>query len=194
MGNGGGALDRSGLDRLLQTGEAVVWTGEPNSHRFLSKRQGWAIAIWSWWLVVSVAIAPALWNAPIDAWDFFALLALVFLVIETSRLGPWLFRRFGETYVLTSRRILILNRDDSVRSETSLLRTHEFTRVAAPEYLDTLVLGEDQPLLRGRSIDTRSAADAARLSAVAGGDDLLSLIRKTATAWETEWGSGIADA
>ena len=180
-------MDQAKLNQLLEAGEAIIWTGQPSTCWFLSQRQGWSIAAWTLLLVVSAFLAPALISNPLSVWGLLAGGGLVWLAWDTWRLGRWLVRRRGEFYAITTRRILVLERDCSLRGSLSLLRSHEIRRAPSLHVLDTLILGPDRALFQGHRLDTRPSSDAPRLSGIAGGESVLAIIHKATADREIEW-------
>lgn len=123
-------------------------------------------------------------------------LAGLSLVVQGWRFWRWWSRRDGEQYILTDRRLLVIERDGSLRSETSLLKAHLFGISASLGGGSTIVLGPDEPLwtpASSRWLNLKPAADAPRLSALDDGGKVFALIRKTAEARERLWAAS-ADA
>lgn len=193
---------------LLRPGEKIVWTGAPHSLQFLSRRQGAAIAFnLVWWLILLLvgASAWAMRESPIVI-----VLGIVFLigVLQDSwRTGRWLARRIGETYALTDRRVLIIERSGKLRAQAGLLTAHQFRAVPPSGEQGAILLDDDQPLWglgRSRPEDGRTLQalntsrnlklgpdeDAPRLSGQVRHLALLDLIRRTAADYETRWRAG----
>lgn len=123
-------------------------------------------------------------------------LAGLSLVVQGWRFWRWWSRRDGERYILTDSRLLVVERDGSLRSETSLLKAHLFRLSASFGGGSTVALGEDEPLwtsASSRSLNLKPAADAPRLSGLDDGGKVFALIRKTAEARERLWAAS-ADA
>lgn len=190
---------------LLQPGEKIVWTGSPHSLQFLSRRQGAAVAFNLVWWLITLLIGASVW-AMRDS-PLVIVLGVVFLigVIQDSwRTGRWLARRIGETYVLTDRRVLIIERSGKLRAEAGLLSAHQFRAAPPSGEQGAILLDDDQPLwgLRrsrpedGRTLQALNTSrnlklgpdeDAPRLSGQVGHLALLDLIRRTAADYETCW-------
>lgn len=176
---------------LLQPGETVIWTGSPQSLQFLSRRQGAAIVFnLVWWLIMLLvgASAWAMRDSPMVI-----VLGIVFLigVLQDSwRTGRWLARRIGETYALTDRRVLIIERTGRLRAAAGLLTAHQFRAAPSSGEQGAILLGDDQPLWslgNGRSLKLNPDEDAPRLSSQVGHLALLDLIRRTAADYEIRW-------
>jgi len=193
---------------LLQPGEKVIWTGSPTTLQFLSRRQGAAIAFnLAWWLIMLWlgAWAWAMRDSPLVI-----VLGIVFLigVLQDSwRTGRWLARRFGETYALTDRRVLIIERSGKLRAEAGLLSLHPFRAEPPSGGRGTIMLGDDQPLwsflsarpgdgqtvlsvTNHRNLKLNPDDDAPRLSGLIGHLAILDLIRRTAADYEARWMAG----
>lgn len=123
-------------------------------------------------------------------------LAGLSLVVQGWRLWKWWSRRDGERYILTDSRLLVVERDGSLRSETSLLKAYLFGISASLGGGSTIALGPDEPLWTppsSRSLNLKPSADAPRLSGLDDGGKVFALIRKTAEARERLWAAS-ADA
>lgn len=176
---------------LLQPGETIVWTGAPHSLLFLSRRQGAAVAFnLVWWLMMLV-IAASAW-AMRDS-PLVIVLGIIFVigVLQDSwRTGRWLARRVGESYALTDRRVLVIERSGALRAEVGLLSAHQFRAAPPSGERGAILLGEDQPLWspsKGRRLMLNPDEDAPRLSGQIGHLALLDLIRRTAADYESRW-------
>jgi hypothetical protein len=176
---------------LLQPGETIVWTGAPQGLLFLSRRQGAAVTFnLVWWLIL-LLIAASAW-AMRDS-PLVIVLMLIFLigVIQDSwRTGRWLVRRIGETYALTDRRLLVIERSGKLRAEAGLLSAQGFHAAPPSGPRGAIMLGDDLPLwsaTSGRRLKLNPDDDAPRLSGQIGHLALLDLIRRTAADYETRW-------
>lgn len=176
---------------LLQPGEKIVWTGAPQSLLFLSRRQGAAVAFNLVWWLIMLLVGASGWSmreSPIVI--VVGVILLIGALQDSWRTGRWLARRIGETYALTDRRVLILERSGRLRAEAGLLRAHEF-RAAPPSGMQgAILLGDDQPLwsfMSGRRLKLNPDEDAPRLSGQIGHLALLDLIRRTAADHESRW-------
>lgn len=193
---------------LLQPGERIVWTGAPHSLRFLSRRQGAAIAFnLVWWLIMLLVGASA-WSmreSPIVI--VVGVILLIGVLQDSWRTGRWLARRIGETYALTDRRVLIIERSGKLRAQAGLLTAHQFRAAPPSGEQGAILLDDDQPLWgprRSRPEDGRTLQalntnwnlklgpdeDAPRLSGQVGHLALLDLIRRTAADYEACWRAG----
>ena len=184
--------------RLLQPGERIVWAGAPHSLQFLSRRQGAAIAFnLAWWLLM-LLVGVSAWSmrgSPIVI--VVAVILLIGVLQDSWRTGRWLARRIGETYALTDRRVLIIERSGMLRAQAGLLTAHQFRAAPPSGEQGAILLDDDQPLWglgRSRPEDGRTLQalntnwnlklgpeeDAPRLSGQVGHLALLDLIRRTA--------------
>lgn len=202
---------QAALRNLLKPGEKVIWTGAPGSMQFLSRRQGAAIAFnLIWWLIMLWlgAWAWAMRDSPM-----IIVLGVVFLigVLQDSwRTGRWLARRIGETYALTDRRVLIIERSGKLRAEAGLLSPHPFRAEPPSGKRGAILLGDDQPLwsflnarpgdgqtilsvTNHRSLKLNPDDDAPRLSGLVGHLAVLDLIHRTAADYEARWRAGAND-
>ncbi|WP_417232939.1 hypothetical protein [Brevundimonas sp.] len=184
---------------LLEPGEHLVWSGAPGARLFLSRRQAVAAAF----LVLHGALALLLVLTVQGLFGFGPVtvgavaLAGLSLVVQGWRFWTWWSRRFGEHYVLTDSRVLVVERDGTLRSETSLLKAHLFRLSASLGGGSTVVLGQDEPLWTppsSRSLNLKPAADAPRLSGLDDGGKVFALIRKTAEARERFWAASANEA
>ncbi len=179
------------VGHLLGAGEGLVWSGRPGTGFYASQRQIAALAFTTvWWLVLLVI-----------GWEAWGLrdsplvlvvggILLIGALQDSWRTGRWLLRRWGEQYVITDRRVLIVGRDDRIRADVSLLTAHTFHWVAAPGWRGTIVLGPDQPifsLASGRRLDLNPQADAPRLSGLDKAEQVFTLLMKTAAEREAQW-------
>ena len=176
---------------LLQPGEKIVWTGAPHALLFLSRRQGAAVAFnLFWWLILLLAAASvwAMRDSPLVI-----VLGVIFLIgvlQDAWRTGSWLARRVGETYALTDRRVLVIERSGALRAEAGLLSAHQFRAAPPSGEQGTILLGDDQPLwalASGRRLKLNPEEDAPRFSGQIGHLALLDLIRRTAADYEIRW-------
>lgn len=188
----------AGVGRLLAPGEHLVWTGAPATFLFVSRRQGAAIAFnLVWWLIMLLvgASAWALRDSPLVI--VIGIFLLIGVLQDSWRTGRWLARRIGETYALTDRRVLVIERSGKLRAEAGLLAAHGF-RAAPPSGVQgAILLGEDRPLWTpagGRSLNLNPEQDAPRLSGQIGHLALLDLIRRTAADYEARWAASANDA
>jgi hypothetical protein len=176
---------------LLQPGETIVWTGAPQGLLFLSRRQGAAVTFNLVWWLIMLLIAASAW-AMRDS-PLVIVLMLIFLigVLQDSwRTGRWLVRRIGETYALTDRRVLVIERSGKLRAEAGLLSAHGFHAAPPSGARGAIMLGDDQPLwsaTSGRRLRLNPDEDAPRLSGQIGHLALLDLIRRTAADNEIRW-------
>jgi hypothetical protein len=194
--------------RLLQPGETIVWTGAPHSLQFLSRRQGAAMAFnLAWWLLM-LLVGVSAWSmrgSPIVI--VVAVILLIGVLQDSWRTGGWLARRIGETYALTDRRVLIIERSGKLRAQAGLLTAHRFRAAPPSGEQGAILLDDDQPLWglgRSRPEDGQTLQalntnpnlklgpdeDAPRLSGQVGHLALLDLIRRTAADYETRWQAG----
>ena len=175
---------------LLQPGERIVWTGAPHALLFLSRRQGAAVAFNLFWWLILLLIGASVW-AMRDS-PLVIVLGVIFVigVLQDSwRTGRWLARRIGETYALTDRRVLVIERSGAPRAEAGLLSAHQFRAAPPSGELGTILLGDDQPLwapANGR-LKLNPEEDAPRFSGQIGHLALLDLIRRTAADYEIRW-------
>lgn len=176
---------------LLHPGEKIIWTGAPQSLQFLSRRQGAAIVFnLAWWLIMLLvgASAWAMRESPIVI--VIGIILLIGVLQDSWRTGRWLARRIGETYALTDRRVLIIERSGKLRAEAGLLSAHVFRAAPPSGEQGAILLGDDQPLWSpssGRRLKLNPDEDAPRLSGQIGHLALLDLIRRTAADYEIRW-------
>lgn len=183
------SLGSLSIGPLLEPDEHVVWAGRSGTHLFLSRRQGAALAFnILWWLII-LSAATSLWgfrDSPLVL-----VVGLIFAIgalQDSWRTGRWLLRRWGERYVLTDQRVLVIGRSGEIVAHASLLNAHLFRLVTAPGLRGTILLDKDEPLFQtGSRLDLKPERDAARLSGVEGADALFALIQKTAAEREVEW-------
>lgn len=198
---------------LLQPGERVIWTGAPHSLQFLSRRQGSAIVFNLVWWLIMLLVGASVWGLRESPIVIVVGIVLLIGVLQDSwRTGRWLVRRIGETYALTDRRVLIIERSGKLRAQAGLLSAHQFRAEPPSGEQGAILLGDDEPLWgfgRSRPEDGRTLQaltttsrnlklspdeDAPRLSGQIGHLALLDLIRRTAADYETRWRAGAIDA
>jgi hypothetical protein len=162
--------------------------------QFLSRRQGAAVVFnLVWWLIVLLvgASAWAMRESPIVI--VVGIVVVIGALQDSWRTGRWLARRIGETYALTDRRVLIIERSGKLRAEAGLLSAHQFRAVPPSGEQGSILLGDDQPLwavATGGRVKLSPEEDAPRLSGQIGHLALLELIRQTAADYETRWRAG----
>ncbi|MDO9586708.1 MAG: hypothetical protein Q7J13_02130 [Brevundimonas sp.] len=176
---------------LLQPGEKIVWTGAPHALLFLSRRQGAAVAFnLVWWLILLLAGASAWAMRDSPLVIVIGGIFLIGVLQDSWRTGRWLVRRVGETYALTDRRVLVIERSGRLRAEAGLLSAHRFRAAPPSGERGAVVLGDDQPLWSpstGRRLKLNPDEDALRFSGQIGHLALLDLIRRTAADYEVRW-------
>lgn len=124
-------------------------------------------------------------------------LAGLSLVVQGWRFWTWWGRCYGERYVLTDLRVLVIGRDGALRSETGLLKAHLFRLSGSFGGGSTILLGVDEPLwtaASSRSLNLKPSADAPRLSGLDDGGKVFALIRKTAEERERLWAASADEA
>lgn len=181
---------RGRLRPHLQDDERLLWAGAPASAMFATRRQILA-ALQLAATAILALIALAVLHAVVSSTTFglVALIVCASLLAGAGRLALWFGRRFGESYGVTDRRVVVLNRDGSIRSQVSLLKASDFRLEGAPGRA-SIRLGEDEAIWTISSgIRPRLAPDldAPRLSALSDAPSIMNLIREAALDWERRW-------